>query len=246
MKARVLIADDEQHACMELEYILKQDARVDIVAICSSGDEALKEICKLKLDMVFLDISMPGIDGISLGKYLKSTMNPPCIIYLTAYDQYAIEAIKVGARDYILKPFSDNDIKETLNSAFISLMKKNEHNQHQRNTSTFTRICGVLNEKLILIDQQDVLNIYALGREVYIRANNIDYLSRHTLTELETKLDPNIFYRCHRNFIVNLYKIKQVDPWFNNTYQLTMNDDQKTLVPISRSKAKSIKGMLDI
>ncbi|MDF2524152.1 MAG: two component transcriptional regulator, LytTR family, partial [Clostridiales bacterium] len=73
-----------------------------------------------------------------------------------------------------------------------------------------------------------------------------DYLSKYTLTELETKLDPNIFFRCHRNFIVNLYKIKQVDPWFNNTYQLTMNDKNKTLVPISRNRAKSIKCILDI
>lgn len=246
MKGRIVIADDEQHICEELKYILQQEKSVKIISVCSTGDEALKAIVKFKPDIVFLDIAMPGIDGISLGHYLKNTKKPPYIIYLTAYDQYAIEAIKVGAKAYVLKPFSDEDIKENLRLALEYLREKNDFNLLQTHANPFMRICGILNGRLILIDQQEILMAYAKDREVFLRSNGIDYLSKLSLSELESKLDSSIFFRCHRNYIVNLYKIKQVAPWFNGTYLLTMNDKNKTEVPISRNKVKAIKEMIGI
>ncbi len=114
---RVLITDDEEHVILELEYILQQIPEVEVLKSCFSGDEALESISRLKPDVVFLDIEMPGLSGIQLGHFLKSTKKPPYIIYVTAHEKFAVEAFKVGARGYVLKPFSEDDIREQIRLA---------------------------------------------------------------------------------------------------------------------------------
>jgi len=245
---KVLVADDEKHICLELEYILKKINNVEIVATCSSGDEALDNICKLKPDVVFLDIDMPGLNGIKIGHYLNNIEKTPYIIYVTAYDKFAVDAIKVGAKAYILKPFSEEDVKEVLTSALEHFNKKEIEKKSFRQTiskNMFTRISGELNNKFYMINQEDILIIYAKNRSVFIKANNKHYLCNFTLSQLEKRLQPDIFFRCHRNYIVNLYKIRQVIPWFNSTYLLIMDDD-KTEVPVSRTNVKELKELLGL
>ncbi len=238
---RILVADDEKHICEELEYILKQYDDFQIVASCSAGDEALDSICRLQPDIVFLDIAMPGLDGIKLGHYLKNLKKSPYIIYITAYDEHAVEAFKVGAKGYVLKPFTEEEIKENLENALKHLNKETvvQSAPPESSCREFTRISAELNGKFLLLDQEDILMIYAENRSVYIRCEN-NFRSNFSLTELEKKLNPNMFFRCHRNYIINLYRIKEVAPWFNNTYLLRM-DDETTEVPVSRTKVKELK-----
>lgn len=249
MAVRVLIADDEPHVCLEVESILNQEKDVEIIAICATGDEALESICKLNPDVVFLDISMPGIDGIKLGHYLKQTKVQPYIIYLTAYDKYAVDAFKVGAKGYILKPFLDNDIKEQIGLA-IDYVKEKKINMDRSNENIsakegVTYISGKYKDKIIPINQQDLLMAYALNREVFLKFNDKDYLCNFSLTQLKSKLSTN-FFHCHRNYIVNLDKVKEVIPWFNGTYMLIMDDVTRSEVPVSRSNVKELKKLLNM
>jgi two-component system LytT family response regulator/two-component system response regulator LytT len=249
MTVKILVADDENHICLELAYILEQMKDVELVATCSTGDGALENICKLKPDIVFLDIDMPGLNGIKLGHYLNNIEKTPYIIYVTAYDKFTVEAIKVGAKAYLLKPFSEEDVKEELNTA-IKYFENRENvinpiKQIPISKNRFTRISGEINGKFYMLDQEDILIIYAKNRSVFIKANNKNYFSNFTLSQLEKRLQPDIFFRCHRNYIINLYKIKEVVPWFNSTYLLIMDDD-KTEVPVSRTNVKQLKELLGL
>lgn len=246
MVKRVLIADDENHVCIELDYILSQEPMVKVVSICSSGDEALDYICRYKPDIVFLDIAMPGLDGIKLGRYLSNMKNPAYIIYITAYDKYAVEAIQVGAKGYILKPFSEEQVKSELAKA-LDYLKEME----SRNISGITgssseshhlaRISGEVDGKIRLFDQERILMAYAKDRSVYLSSEGTDILCHFSLADLEKRLSSEIFFRCHRNYIVNLYRIKEIIPWFNSTLLLIMEDKNRIEVPVSRNKVKLFK-----
>lgn len=248
---RVLIADDEPHVCLEVESILKEEEKIEIIAICYTGDEALESICKLNPDVVFLDISMPGIDGIKLGHYLKQTKIQPYIIYLTAYDKFAVDAFKVGAKGYILKPFMDDDIKEQIALALDFIEEKRQQSTLDKTigpneSESFTYISGKYKDKIIPINQHELLMAYAQNREVFLRANDQDYGSNFSLTQLKSKLSSINFFHCHRNYIVNLDKVKEVIPWFNGTYMLVMNDAMRSEVPVSRSNVKELKRLLNM
>lgn len=244
---RVLITDDEEHVIMELEYILSQIEEVEVLKSCFSGDEALESIAKLKPDVVFLDIEMPGLNGIQLGHFLKATKKPPYIIYVTAHEKFAVEAFKVGAKGYILKPFSEDDIREQIRLAAAD-MAENQKPLAPENLKKIAQLSKVgveINGKFTLLDQQDIMMAYANDRLVFFRVEDKDYISQFSLSELANRLRHEMFFRCHRNYIVNLYKVKEVLPWFNNTYMLVM-DDNKTKVPVSRSQRTAIKGIFNL
>ena len=244
---RVLITDDEEHVIMELEYILSQIPEVEVLQSCCSGDEALHVIARLRPDVVFLDIEMPGLSGIQLGHFLKSTKKSPYIIYVTAHEKFAIEAFKVGARGYVLKPFSEDDIKEQIRlaSANIAEEEKPLAPAVAKKVAQLPKIGVEINGKFTLLDQQDIMMAYASDRLVFFRVGEKDHISQFSLLELENRLQHDMFFRCHRNYIVNLYKVKEVLPWFNNTYVLVM-DDNKTQVPVSRSQRNAIKTIFNL
>ena len=246
---RVLITDDEEHVILELEYILQQIPEVEVLKSCFSGDEALESISRLKPDVVFLDIEMPGLSGIQLGHFLKSTKKPPYIIYVTAHEKFAVEAFKVGARGYVLKPFSEDDIREQIRlaaaDADIAENEKTLSSVTSKRIASLPKVGVEINGKFTLLDQQDIMMAYANDRLVFFRVEEKDYISQFPLSELENRLQRDMFLRCHRNYIVNLYKVKEVLPWFNNTYILLMDND-KTQVPVSRSQRATIKSIFNL
>lgn len=246
---RVLITDDEEHVILELEYILQQIPEVEVLKSCFSGDEALESISRLKPDVVFLDIEMPGLSGIQLGHFLKSTKKPPYIIYVTAHEKFAVEAFKVGARGYVLKPFSEDDIREQIRlaaaDADIAENEKTLSSVTSKRIASLPKVGVEINGKFTLLDQQDIMMAYANDRLVFFRVEEKDYISQFPLSELENRLQRDMFFRCHRNYIVNLYKVKEVLPWFNNTYILLMDND-KTQVPVSRSQRATIKSIFNL
>lgn len=248
MTKKVLIADDENHVCIELDYILSKEPWLEIVSACSSGDEALDNICRYNPDIVFLDIDMPGLDGIKLGRYLSKMKNPPYMVFVTAYEKYAREAIQVGAKGYILKPFSDEEIKEQLDKAKEYLEEKEPQKLQASITEPYhlPRISGEIKGKIKLFNQEDIVMAYAKERLVYLRTDGMDVLCHFTLSELESKLSAVMFLRCHRNYIINLYKIKEVNSWFNGTLLLTVEDKTQIEIPVSRNKVKEIKERLNL
>ena len=234
----VLIADDEPHVCKELEYIIGEEHELKILKICHSGTEALEQISRLQPEIVFLDIEMPGVNGIQLGYYLKSMKRQPYLIFVTAYGEFALDASKVGAKGYILKPFSDEEVREQLKQAKEYLERPNSHQDKSREIPK-TKIPVQDNGKFRLLDQTEVLTAYAIDRAVYVRAGSMNFQVDFSLSELEGHLLPNLFIRCHRNHIININKVKEVIPWFNSTYMLAMEDGSN--VPVSRAHVKLIR-----
>jgi len=241
---KVLIADDEPHVCRELQYILEQDDSLQIVAICSSGTETLEQISKLNPDIVLLDIAMPGFNGIQLGYYLKKISPQPYLIFVTAYDAYAVEAFRVGAKGYLLKPFSKEDVCEQIKQAkhYLGLCVTASSKSSTNHTRFTHRKLAVESAgKFKLLDKSDIVFAYADNRAVFIRTRNGKYCINRTLTELENEFDPEAFVRCHRNYLVNISKVKEIIPWFKSTYLLVMED--MTKIPVSRAKAKYIRSL---
>ena len=248
-KRTVLIADDEEHVCSDLRYIIGQEKRVDIVRTCMAGDEAMDAICALEPDIVFLDINMPKINGIQLGRYLKAAKRPPYLVYVTAYSEYAVEAFKVGAKGYLLKPFSEADVREQLDLALQQMEERREPSaavpSPAGRVERTARIAVELAGKYQLVEQQQLLFAFAQQRSVFLQVGEKAYLRRFSLSELEGRLQPDMFFRCHRNYIVNLNHIKEVQPWFNGTYRLYL-DEHKTPVPVSRAHAAQVKALFNM
>lgn len=235
---KVLIADDENHVCRELQYIIAKEENLKIVKTCSNGTEALEQISKLQPDIVFLDIEMPGIDGIQIGYYLKNLRHQPYVIFVTAYAKFAVEAFKVGARGYILKPFSDEDVQEQLRQALKYLMAQNELKEKKLDIEC-TKIPVDDNGKYKLVEQNDIVFAYANDRAVFVKIKESNLAVKYSLLELEELLKKERFLRCHRNYIVNVNRVKEVIPWFSGTYMLVMDDN--TNVPVSRANTKHIR-----
>lgn len=255
MKYSLLIADDEEHVCMELQYMLAKFPDIEVVKICSDGDAALEAIIALKPDIVFLDIAMPGLNGIQLGQVLRTTGHTPYITYVTAYENHAVDAFKVGAKGYILKPFSQGDIEEQINRSrnyFQNLKRAGAEPLPDRvqaiqqgAKADLPYVAVESNGKYILVAQSDIVLAYANDREVFLRTGEKEYPCSHSLSELEQSLQPLNFFRCHRNYIVNIHHIKEIQPWFHGTYQLILADNLAT-VPVSRSKVKEFRGKFKI
>jgi DNA-binding LytR/AlgR family response regulator len=249
MKMKVLIADDEEHIRIELKYIIDKIEDLEVVSICSSGDEAMDEITDKNPDIVFLDIDMPVLNGIKLGNYLKKAKNPPYIVYVTAHEKYAVDAFKVGAKAYILKPFAEEEILEQINNAkkyFFERKTLQSYEESKENKKSCGIISGEIDGKIYPIDEKDIKLVYSKNREVYLLTDKNTLLTHYTLSELEQKLSSDIFFRCHRKYLVNMYKIKEINPWFKGAYLVIIDHPEKIEVPVSRSKVKEFKAMIGI
>lgn len=235
---KILIADDEKHVCQEIKYIIESEDNVKIVKICSTGTEALEQISRLQPDIIFLDIDMPGLNGIEIGYYLKNLRQQPYIIYITAHDKFAVEAFRVGAKGYILKPFSEEDVREQLGRAF-EFHDSRAKTKEKGEAIPKTKLPLEDNGKFRLVEQSDILLAYANDRAVYVRINGEDIMVNFLLSQLEAYFRPDLFIRCHRNYIINVTKVKEVIPWFNGAYVLVMEDASK--IPVSRANVRLVR-----
>lgn len=252
-KTTVLIVDDEQLMCEELQSLLGSYAEIHTLAVCHTGEEALAKAAELKPDVVFLDIEMPGITGITVADVLSKQANPPRVIFLTAHDEYALQAFTVDAFHYLLKPFDEEDIKKV-----ISKLEKNSRplkiNDGARLVAANSghkieyvrKFCVQHEAKLEVIDQDQIEVFYAKDRLVFIQTvDGITFPIKFTLNTLTDKLDPKVFVRCHRNFLVNINQIKCLETWFNRGYMMILKGAAKTKIPVSRQYVSNLKAYLE-
>ncbi len=248
MKIKILIVDDEAHVREELEYIISQKNEFELLPSVSSGTHALKSLTQNHPDLILLDIDMPGLNGIEIGRIIHNMESPPYLLYVTAYDTYALEAFQVDAVGYLLKPISKQKVIAKLEQV-KKLVTKNlvdKDNKEPTNTNTVKRIHYKLDERYVFFDQADLLYAYSKDREVYLRINGKDHLYNQPLSSLEEKLDPKLFFRCHRSYIVRIDAIMEVSPWFNGTYLIAMHESKESNIPVSRSKVKALKNLLNL
>ena len=273
MPISALIIDDEQLARDELKYLLDEVGDVNVVAQGSNGIEAVSLIEEHHPDLVFLDVQMPGQDGFAALQRLmdlhrarpgKEAEPLPQIVFATAYDQYAVRAFDVNAVDYLLKPFDRLRVQQALErvrarlaggagtatlpeSHIDALLRLLNRPQGASRVPQPARLIVQAQNRLLLVDQDDIC--YAAIDEGVIRVVTQHFEGQskcRTLEDLLELLDPALFWRAHRGFVVNINHIREVVPWFKSSYQLRMNDKKQTEIPVSRAQTKRLRELFNL
>lgn len=235
-----VIVEDEFPAREELKYFLTKHKEISLEKEFENPIDSLKYLQENKVDVVFLDINMPELDGMSLGKILTK-LNPNIkIIFITAYRDYAAEAFEIKAFDYLLKPYSEKRITEVLNN--LTMIKDNSSTKE---VEKINKVTVFLDEKMVVLSLDEIYYIEVSEKESLVYTQNEIYTSKLKISKWEEILPKNKFYRTHRAYIVNLDKIKEVEPWFNGTFVLKIQD-LKFKVPVSRNNIKEFKELLSI
>jgi len=189
-----------------------------------------------------LDIKLGDTDGVSLAQKIMGLKNPPKIVFVTAYDEYAVKAFELQVIDYVLKPFSEERIKKTL-ERLKAILENDEIKSAsvRRDARALNKFVVKQGSHMSLINIDDIVFIEADGRNSIVRTKEIEYKSKTLLGELADRLDNFIFFRPHRSYIINLKKIKEVIPWFNGTYMIKMEGYDNIEIPVTKKNAGRFK-----
>src|SRR5579883_2826060 len=245
-----IVVDDEQLACDELSFLLRDFAEVDVIATGSNGLQAVELIQKLEPDLVFLDVHMPGLDGMGVVRNLREKdLDLPHFIFVTAYDQYAVEAFRLEALDYLLKPVEKGRLGETIERARRAIEDKQQNKPVHPAKAAMprTKLLVRANNRNFIVDAQDV--IYATiddGLITIVTSQLEGHSNYRTIEELQSNLDSSTFWRVHRSYLVNINKIREVIPWFKSSFQLKMDDRRQTEIPVSRIQTKRLRALFKI
>ena len=247
-----VVVDDEQLASDELSYLLKDFPEVEVIARGSNGLEAVDLILKLEPELVFLDVHMPGLDGLGVVRRLREKdVDLPHFIFVTAYEQYAVEAFRLEAMDYLLKPVDKGRVAETIERARRAIQEKKspEPQAAPKGAAAAPRskLLVRANNRSFIVDANDV--IYATindGLITLVTTNIEGHSTYRTIEDLQASLDRDMFWRVHRSYLVNINRIKEVVPWFKSSYQLRMDDKKHTEVPVSRVQTRRLRELFKL
>ena len=255
MGLRAVLVDDEQLARDELGFLLGQVSGIEVVGQAGDGVEALTTIDRLRPDVVFLDVQMPGLTGFEVARRMLDKQIPAHIIFVTAYDQHAIEAFEVNAVDYLLKPVDPARLGLAVQRAERRVTSDRPANQQLEKIVELVterqnrreRLAIKVGERFLLVRADEV--IYAsLADEglTVVTSQHVGTSSYRTLDELQTRLDPGVFWRVHRSHLVNINMIKEIVPWFSRNYILKMKDAKSTEIPVSRTQTRRLREYLKL
>lgn len=252
---RSIVVDDELPAREELIYILQSFEEIEIVGEASHGIEALELNRKLKPDLIFLDIQMPKISGIDVASKILKESHIPFVVFVTAYEEYALKAFEVNAIDYILKPISIERLSKTVEkiinntniekSNYLGKLNKLIQDLRANERETGTKISVSDNGKLIPLDSTEIIYATIENKNTIIFSEKGKFETNYTLGELSGKLNRANFFRCHKSYLVNLDLIEVIEPWFNSTFNLKLKNI-KDKIPVSRSQSKEFKNIMNI
>ncbi len=249
---RVILVDDESIALDALSEILEGFAGIEIQGKYSSPKKFLEEVAVKRPDVVFLDIEMPVFDGFTVAEEMAHMVPDTRIVFVTAYNEYAIKAFEINAIDYVLKPISRERLSSTVNRLKSSAAKGEYINKTVQEAVFSTLKKGLKkvtvwkDERIFLINPADILYCFAQDKEVnVITRQDLSYKSKYPLGTLEEKLKAYKFFRCHRSFIVNIDKVEEIIPDVNSIYLLKLKN-LKEEIPVSRSYMKQFKNLLDL
>jgi len=260
---RVVVVDDEQLAREELCYQLEQLDGIQIVAQASNGIEALGAVEQHEPDLVFLDIQMPGLGGFEVARrLLAQEEEAPALVFVTAFDQHAIEAFEVNAVDYLLKPVESSRLEQALqrarrrvesdrpgpavpvptNDQLEQIVKMMAGRQTRRD-----QVAIRVGERFVLVQADEIIYASLADESINIVTGQVAGTSNYrTLDDLQARLDPDVFWRVHRSHLVNINKIKEIVPWFSRNYILRMKDAKGTEIPVSRAQTKRLRDYLKL
>ncbi len=247
-----LLVDDEQLARDELAFLLKEFPEVEVLATAKNGLEAIKLIENLEPDVVFLDVQMPGLDGLGVIQKLREKNVPlPHFILATAYDQYALEAFRLEALDYLLKPIEKERLALSIERANKAVAEKSKTMQPEaplpKPMTQRTKLLVKSSNRNFIVDAQDVVYATIEDGLITVVATGVEGESNYrTIEELQSNLYPDTFWRVHRSFLVNIHRIREVIPWFKSSFQLRMDDKKQTEIPVSRVQTKRLRALLKL
>ncbi|MFI5178816.1 MAG: LytR/AlgR family response regulator transcription factor [Vicinamibacterales bacterium] len=257
---RVLVVDDEQLAREELCFLLGQLGGLDIVGQASDGVGALRLSGELTPDLIFLDVQMPGLTGFEVARRLLSADINAQLVFVTAFDQYAIEAFSVNAVDYVLKPVDVDRLEQTLervrrriSSAQAARLPLSPADLEkvieavQARQGRRDQLAIRVGERFVLVQAEEVVHASLADDAIVVVTNSVSGTSNYrTLDELQARLDPAVFWRVHRSHLVNITKIKEIVPWFSRNFLLKMRDPKATEIPVSRAQTKRLREYLQL
>jgi len=257
-KIKTLIVDDEPLARRNLRLLLERDSQIEIIGECRNGKEAVKTIETSRPDLIFLDIQMPEMDGFDVLEQVGPE-HVQAIVFVTAFDQYALKAFEVHALDYLLKPFDDLRFTQALQRAksqiesreitkvskrLLALLEERESQKElsSRPKSYLTRLMIKLSSRVVLLRVEEIDWIEADGNYAKLHVRKKAHLLREKMHDLEAQLDPKRFVRIHRSIIVNLDRIKELHPHFNGDYIVVLEDGRQ--LKLSRSRRENLEARL--
>ncbi len=246
---RTMVIDDEEPARSEIRYLLEQHPDVCIVYEAGNFQEALAAVRQCRPHLVFLDIEMPGMNGISLAEKMQETLQP-LIVFATAHEEFAHKAFELNAVDYLLKPFSPLRVAQCIDKvrnlltarAAVPVSAKTD------GTPAYCRqkLAIEQNGKAQIISTADIIVAGSSEGQVTIYTPNKTYQVNMTLQDLQSRLNENEFFRSHRGYLVNIEKIREVIPWFNGTCNLVLDGLANMEIPVSRQQAPKLRKMFGL
>jgi two-component system LytT family response regulator len=255
-KIRAIIVDDEKPARRRLRELMEKQPDIAIVAECSNGAEAVRQIRALQPDLLLLDVQMPGLDGFGVVDAIGAAQMP-ATIFVTAYDQYALKAFEVSALDYLLKPFSDERFerslarvlsfvranrREELSHRILSLLDQIQPKQPQNTSAPLDCLMIKDGGRVLFLRVEEIDWIEAAGVYVQVHAAGKTWLHRISLSELEAKLNARRFLRIHRSTIVNLQRVRELRPHSHGDFLVALHDG--TELKLSRSYRQKVEASL--
>jgi two-component system LytT family response regulator/two-component system response regulator LytT len=245
------VADDEAPALDELLFLLKEFPDLEVVGTAANGLEAVEQIEALEPDLVFLDVQMPGLDGLGVIQRLQQAGGPlPAFVLCTAYEQYALEAFRFEALDYLLKPVEHHRLELTVERVRRALLDPETATPGANTSAAPAPALEPALRKLVLksggrnlvVDASDVIYATIEGGLISVVTTQLEGKAHcKTLDELQAALDPGAFWRAHRAFVVNVHHIREVIPWFKSSYQIRMDDKKAAVIPVSRVQTKRLR-----
>ena len=260
-----MLVDDEQLAREELGYLLGQVGGIEVIGQAGNGVEALTAIDRLQPDVVFLDVQMPGLTGFEVARRMLDTRAASHIIFVTAYDQHAIEAFEVNAVDYLLKPVDPARLEVAVERARRRVTSDRPLGREggspgmtddqlekivqlvAERQSRRERLAIKVGERFLLVQAAEIIYASLADESIKVVTGQQAGTSNYrTLDELQAHLDPSVFWRVHRSHLVNINKIKEIVPWFSRNYILRMKDDKSTEIPVSRTQTRRLRAYLKL
>lgn len=247
MKIRTLLVDDEDLARAAIRRALETMPDIEIVGECHNGVEAIEAIALLRPDLVLLDIEMPGFDGFQVVQQLT---DPPVIVFITAYDEYAVRAFEANAIDYLLKPVQPERLERALTRVRQRVRGPGNENGSRvkeiarERGGPLRRLAARRGKRIVIVPLRDVIRLEIEDKLVFAVTAGDRLLIEKTITELEALLEPAGFLRISRGELVNLEMVKELVPWFSGTWRVKLNNGEER--DVSRERARQLKEAMGI
>jgi two-component system LytT family response regulator len=243
---KAIIVEDEIPSREELQYLIETHSQIEVTNCFEDGMDVLKFFQDHETDAIFLDINIPSLDGMFLAGHLSKFSKKPYIIFTTAYKEHAVDAFELEAFDYILKPYDEKRIAAMLSRLEAAFKRENvqpEAIESKAPKAVSKRINLKKNEKIIVTDVNDIYYAAASEKVTLVYTREEEYTVSMSISEFHSSLPQDLFFRCHRSYTVNLSKIREIVPWFNQTYLVRLHN-LKAEIPVSRSNVKEFRQIM--